>query len=85
MIALVSYQDVFVTYWLLKNVLLHMLLLHILLHVFQSQFTVSVCDLRAFLKQSAEIVYLLDGKNASVILQGKTHCLSLSVFSSHFN
>lgn len=31
---------------------------------------------RAFLKHSAEIVYHLDGKNASVILQGKTHSSS---------
>lgn len=28
------------------------------------------CNLRMFLKQAAEVVYLLDGKNASVVLHG---------------
>lgn len=36
---------------------------------------------RAFLKHSAEMVYYLDGKSSSVVLQGKTPSLSLSVIS----
>lgn len=34
------------------------------------------CCSRAFLKHSAEVVYYLDGKNVSVVLQGKTWLLS---------
>lgn len=32
----------------------------------------SICGSRAFLKHSAEVVYHLDGKNVSVVLQGKS-------------
>lgn len=34
-------------------------------------FSAPLCDFRAFLKYSAEIVFQLEGKNSSVILQGK--------------
>lgn len=44
-----------------------------------------VCGPRAFLKHSAEVVYHLDGKNVSVVLQGEASPLtfiSLSLVKS---
>lgn len=38
---------------------------------------ISVCDPRTLLKLSADVVYQLDGNNASVILQGATWAFPL--------
>lgn len=39
--------------------------------LFKGNASVFICDSRAFLKHAAEIVYYLDGRNVSVVLQGK--------------